>query len=642
MNCPNCNAENPPDSRFCHRCATPLQPIEGAAVDKTLTYERPPFAPARGTLFAGRYEIIEELGRGGMGRVYKVYDQKLEEVIALKLIHPEISVNVQAIERFRNELRFARKIGHRHVGRMFDLGEQDGQFYITMEYVEGENLKSFIRRSGHLTPKKAISLAKQVCEGLTEAHRMGVIHRDLKPQNIMIDREGSARIMDFGIARFTATEGLTGSGVMIGTPEYMSPEQVETGDVDKRTDIYALGIVLYEMVTGHVPFEGETPFAVMIKHKNERPRNPQDSNPLVSAALTGVILKCLEKEKAGRYQSAEELTEGLVKAETGLFQTEKDTMAKLRLSPKRRSRRWIWPVVGIVIVGGCLFVVWNQVLDLRKEISVAPVQVSGPEQHAVRIKPPPPPGTPGAGPDESTGSKTDMGRRILSFLSSEAFKKMSPKELREILDFDKQMDNIKTAIPDSPPISETWENAYSNIREGQRLRDEGRFEEALKRRQEGQEQMQSLLTMVAERDKALTGKAHLAETRTQVRAMGAGRENVLYRVAERSEREAEEAMNKGDFPGSRALFSVLEQVLRLSPQCHDPAECLKILANMTQGMKKTAEISSSSQPDPWLFNLAKASEEEARQSITQKDYDRAAEAYVRAAFLYQKIIDQGI
>ena len=304
MICPQCQADNRPDSRFCHKCATPLQIDKGGQVEQTLTLEFSPVGLARGTLFAGRYEVIEELGRGGMGRVYKVYDQKIGEVIALKVIHPEISVNEKAIDRFRNELRFARKIGHRHVGRMFDLGEEDHKFYITMEYVEGENLKSFIRRSGQLAPRKAISLGKQVCEGLSEAHRLGIIHRDLKPQNIMIDREGNARIMDFGIARFTEAEGLTGSGVMVGTPEYMSPEQVETIEVDKRTDIYALGVILYEMVTGRVPFAGETPLAVLIKHKQELPQNPQESNPLISEAVTRIILKCLAKDKAARYPSA--------------------------------------------------------------------------------------------------------------------------------------------------------------------------------------------------------------------------------------------------------------------------------------------------------------------------------------------------
>ncbi len=641
MNCPQCNAENQPDSRFCRRCATPLQTVDGGAVDKTLTLERPPVGLTRGTLFAGRYEVIEELGRGGMGRVYKVYDEKIKEVIGLKLIHPEISVNSQAIDRFRNELRYARKIGHRHVGRMFDLGEQDNQFYITMEYVAGENLKSFIRRSGHLTPRKAISLAKQVCEGLGEAHRLGVIHRDLKPQNIMIDREGSARIMDFGIARFTEAEGITGSGVMIGTPEYMSPEQVETGDVDKRADIYALGIILYEMVTGHVPFAGDTPLAVLIKHKSEAPRNPQDSNPLVSLALTRVILKCLEKDKARRYQSAEELYEDLTGAEQGLFQAEKDTMSRALPSPERKGRRWLWPVVGIAIIGGCLFLVWNQYLDLRKETPGTTVNAMAPEKHVDRIKPPPPPGAPGSQPGESTDSKTGIGRRILSFFSPEALKKLSEKELQEILDFEKQMTNIKTAIPDEPVLSQTWDNAYRNIREGKKLREEGRFEEALKRRQEGQEQMQSLLTLVSEREKALTAGSQLAEEKRRVQAMGTDSGNVLYRVASRREKDAGEAMDKGDFSGSRALAFVLERVFRLSSECREPAACLEILAGFVEGLKRAAEISASSNPDPWLFNMARESEDEAQRVLAQNDHEGAAEAFIRAAFLYQKIIDQG-
>jgi serine/threonine protein kinase len=641
MICPVCNAENQPDSRFCRRCATPLQTIDGGAVDQTLTLERPPVGLSRGTLFAGRYEVIEELGRGGMGRVYKVYDQKLKEVIGLKLIHPEISVNSQAIDRFRNELRYARKIGHRHVGRMFDLGEQDSQFFITMEYVEGENLKSFIRRSGHLTPRKAISLAKQVCEGLAEAHRLGVIHRDLKPQNIMIDREGSARIMDFGIARFTEAEGITGSGVMIGTPEYMSPEQVETGDVDKRADIYALGVILYEMVTGHVPFAGDTPLAVLIKHKSETPRNPQETNPLVSLAVTRVILKCLEKDRGRRYQSAEELHQDLTKAEQGLFQAEKDTMAKARPLLKRPTRRWLWPVVGTVVVGACTFMVWNKHFSLKKETSGAAVHRTVPDEKAGLIKPPPPPGTPGFKPEESAVSETGTGRRILSFLSPESLKKLSQKELEGILDFEKQMTNIKMAIPDEPVLNKTWDDAYRNIREGQKLREEGHLEEAQKRRREGQEQMQSLLTMVSEREKALVAQSQLAGTKNRIQGMAVDRENVLYRLASRHERDAEDALNKSDFSGSRALSVVLERVYLLSGQCREPAGCLESLAGFVEGLKQAAETSALANVDPWLSNLAKESADEAQHALAQNDYEGAAEAYIRAAFLYQKIIDQG-
>jgi serine/threonine protein kinase len=177
-----------------------------------------------------------------MGRVYKVFDTEIKEKVALKLLKPEIASNQEMIERFSNELKFARKISHRNVCRMYDLGKGDGMHFITMEFVPGEDLKSFIRRSRQLVVGTAISLAKQVCEGLAEAHRMGIVHRDLKPGNIMIDEEGNAKITDFGIARSISGKGITGAGVMIGTPEYMSPEQVEGKEADLRSDIYSFSV----------------------------------------------------------------------------------------------------------------------------------------------------------------------------------------------------------------------------------------------------------------------------------------------------------------------------------------------------------------------------------------------------------------
>jgi len=206
-----------------------------------------------GSTFAGRYQIIEELGKGGMGRVYKVLDTKISEKIALKLIKPEVASDRETIERFSNELKLARKIRHKNVCGMFDIGEADGSHFITMEYVSGEDLKAMIRMSTGLTMGTVLSIGKQVCQGLAEAHSLGVVHRDLKPQNIMIDRGGNAKIMDFGIARSVREKGITGAGIMIGTPEYMSPEQTEAKDVDQRSDIYSLGIILYEMATGRVP-----------------------------------------------------------------------------------------------------------------------------------------------------------------------------------------------------------------------------------------------------------------------------------------------------------------------------------------------------------------------------------------------------
>jgi serine/threonine protein kinase/Flp pilus assembly protein TadD len=272
---------------------------------------------SRGTILAGRFEIIEKLGKGGMGQVYRVEDKKIGAEIALKLINREISADQQTIERFRNELKMTRMISHRNVCRMFDLGEAEGSYFITMEYVPGEDLKSFVKRSRRLDAETAVRIAGQVCEGLAEAHRLGVVHRDLKPSNIMIDKEGNARIMDFGIARSIGARGMTGEGIVIGTPEYMSPEQVEGKAADPRSDIYSLGVVLFEMVTGRPPFEGDSAMSVALKHKTEMPPDPLQLNPQMASDLGRIILKCLQKDPVARYQTAEELRSDLDFLEKG-------------------------------------------------------------------------------------------------------------------------------------------------------------------------------------------------------------------------------------------------------------------------------------------------------------------------------------
>ncbi|MBN2409766.1 MAG: protein kinase, partial [Candidatus Aminicenantes bacterium] len=337
IRCPECQAENSEDSRFCKRCATPLLqsiPPELASAP-TLIYSSPLPELAPGSIFAERYLIIDTLGKGGMGKVYKALDQEINESVALKLIKPEIAADREAIERFQNEIKIARRITHKNICRMYHLGREKDTFYITMEYIQGENLKKMIKMTRGMSLGAALGIARQICQGLVEAHRLGIVHRDLKPQNSMLDEDGGVRVMDFGIASSVETRGATLPGMMIGTPEYMSPEQIDGNPVDARSDIYSLGIILYEMLTGKTPFTGDTPWSVVLKHKNERPHDPREINPAIPEAMSRIILRCLEKSKDKRYQSAEELLSALqdIKEENSRIET------RLRTRQIKAARR---------------------------------------------------------------------------------------------------------------------------------------------------------------------------------------------------------------------------------------------------------------------------------------------------------------
>ncbi len=375
MKCPKCHSENPADSTYCSKCAAPLSSFKVKPISVTKTLEMPTKELSIGSIFAGRYQIIEEIGRGGMGRVYKVLDKDVEEKVALKLLNPEIAADEKIIKRFRNELKFARKITHKNVCRMFDLNEEEGMPYITMEYVPGEDLKSSVRRMGQLTIGKAISVAKQICEGLDEAHRLGVVHRDMKPQNIMIDSEGNAHIMDFGIALSVETKGVTEAGMIIGTPEYMSPEQVEGKQADKRSDVYSVGVIIYEMVTGRVPFEGDTALSIALKHKSEMPRKPKELNDLIPPDLNRLILKCMEKDKEKRFGGADELLSELINIEQGMPTQERVVPKKISLTAREitvqfKMKKIFVPVAVVVALIIAGLVIW-QLIPHKQAVPVS-------------------------------------------------------------------------------------------------------------------------------------------------------------------------------------------------------------------------------------------------------------------------------
>jgi eukaryotic-like serine/threonine-protein kinase len=359
--CPVCRSENTDSSRFCAGCGAPLTPLRNVDPVVTETLQTPALELTTGSTFADRYQVIEELGQGGMGRVYKVQDTRVGEKVALKLIRSEAGLDKTSLERFSNELKLARKIRHKNICQMFDLGEYRGTRYIVMEYVRGEDLRQLIRKVGRLSPGQAVAIARQVCDGLQEAHKLGVVHRDLKPQNIMLDEDGNARIMDFGIARSLTGKSITGAGAFIGTPEYMSPEQVEGRDVDERTDIYAMGIILYEMVLGRRPFDGETVLDIAHKQKYELPDDPRKTDPRIPEDLALTILKCLEKDKASRYQSAGALAAALAGIEQGLPVTEKAPLKRKSLTTRDITvtfnvRKLVVPVLAALAVVAAIII----------------------------------------------------------------------------------------------------------------------------------------------------------------------------------------------------------------------------------------------------------------------------------------------
>ena len=260
-----------------------------------------------GTILVGRYEILKTLGEGGMGAVYKAKDVVLSRLVALKVIRPELAKNPSIIERFKQELLLSQRVTHRNVIRIYDLGEGDGMQFITMEFIEGRDLRSIIHERKKLPPEEAVGIMEQICLALDSAHSVGVIHRDLKPQNIMIDGNGRVLVMDFGLARTVEGEGMTQTGALVGTMEYMSPEQALAQDLDQRSDLFSAGLIFYEMLTGQMPFRADSALASLIRRTQERASPISSHNASFPQNLIFIVSKCLERNPAARYQTAKDL-----------------------------------------------------------------------------------------------------------------------------------------------------------------------------------------------------------------------------------------------------------------------------------------------------------------------------------------------
>lgn len=262
-------------------------------------------------LLGGRYELRSRIGIGGMAKVYRALDRQLGREVAVKVLDPELAADPAFVERFQREARAAAALSHPNIVRLYDLAAVDDTYYLVMEYIAGSNLKEVLRQRGPLPELEALDLAAHIAGALEAAHQQGIVHRDVKPHNVLLDENGQARVADFGLARPASAEQLTPGPVVLGTPRYMSPEQAQGQPADGRSDLYSLGVVLYELLTGQVPFTGETAVAVSLQHVRDEPRRPSLARPAISPLTDTLVLKALAKDPAQRYQRAEDMRAAL-------------------------------------------------------------------------------------------------------------------------------------------------------------------------------------------------------------------------------------------------------------------------------------------------------------------------------------------
>lgn len=320
MKCPECHTENPSDSRFCKSCGSRIHSLEGEGLSFTKTIQTSIKALTTGVIFAERYRILGELGKGGMGIVYKAEDTKLKRTVALKFLPPEFTQDKEAKERFIREAQAAAALDHPNICTVYEVDEFEGQAYISMAFIEGYSLRDRLKK-GALSSEDALNIAIQIGEGLQEAHKKGVVHRDIKSANIMVDDRGQARIMDFGLAKVAGGSLITKEPTTMGTVAYMSPEQARGEAVDYRTDIWSLGVVLYEMLSGRLPFQGERETSIMYSIVHEEPKPLKVLKPGIPRELDNIINLALKKEPESRYSSVKEILQQLKSCKSAITKT---------------------------------------------------------------------------------------------------------------------------------------------------------------------------------------------------------------------------------------------------------------------------------------------------------------------------------
>jgi hypothetical protein len=451
---------------------------------------------------------------------------------------------------------------------------------------------------------------------------------------------------------------MTTQGVMIGTPDYMAPEQAELEGVDQRADIYALGIILFEMVTGRVPFVGKTPLSVAMKHKNQTPPDPRDFNVQVPDSLSRMILRCLAKEKNQRYQSVEELIADLKNIEEGLPTTQK-IVPKAKPQPSDEitvtfnKNKLLLPVV--VILALVLVFVVLQIIP-KKETEITSQRISD------LVKPPAPPeiktGRANVAAKKTMPSlksliPTDIEKfidpanfrgemqwlgRAFSILSPEAMKHIDEKDLEGFENF---LITIRNKLPEDGSYRSAIDQVRRKLQEGKKLQDEGNQEEAEKSYMESQSQMRTLLDSVRQKEGADRAKDSMEQARLYVyQRLSTEKDNLLFAVAEKQVKVAADSYEKSDFAGAKTLYGVLEKIFTLSVQDRDDARSVEILKNFVAGLRTEVNIAGIPASASWLYDRGREEEERANLEMEKEDYNTAAETYIQAAFLYEKVQEE--